>query len=212
MQEELIKQIVEKVMQNIEGYQQTSTEIPVEVSARHVHLSKEHMTALFGDEAQLAILKELSQPGQFQYDKRITLMGPKGSISNVAILGPVRKDTQVEISYTDARTLGISPPLRESGNLEDTEGVMIVAGRRVVNIDKGVMIAKRHIHMTPENAKVFGVEDGQQVKVRIKSQRPVVLEDVLIRVSEKYRLSMHIDHDEGNAAAYQPGMTGEIIK
>lgn len=198
-------------MENIEGCQENSIEIPVEVSARHIHLSKEHMEFLFDSEDQLKVLKELSQPGQFVYDKRVTLMGPKGVISNVAILGPARRDTQVEISYTDARTLGVNPPIRESGALENTEGLIIAAGVRAINLDQGVIIAKRHIHMTPKEAEALHVKDGQHVKVRIKSQRPVILEEVLVRVSEKYKLSMHIDHDEGNAAAYQTGTVGEII-
>ncbi|SCZ04439.1 phosphate propanoyltransferase [Alkaliphilus peptidifermentans] len=212
MKEELIKEIVEKVIDNIVGCQECSMEIPLEVSARHVHLSKEHMEFLFGSQDQLKTLKELSQPGQFVYDKRVTLMGSKGFISNVAILGPARSDTQVEISYTDARTLGVNPPIRESGNLEGTGRIIIAAGGKAVNLNQGVIIAKRHIHMTPKDAEDLQVKDGQQVKVRIKSKRPVVLEEVLIRVSGKYRLSMHIDHDEGNAAAYRPGTIGVIIK
>ncbi|ABR46495.1 Propanediol utilization protein [Alkaliphilus metalliredigens QYMF] len=212
MKEEQIKQIVEQVIKTFEEAQSVPMEVPVEVSARHIHLSKEHISLLFGSEDQLSIIKELSQPGQFQYDKRVTLIGPKGSIGNVAILGPSRDETQVEISYTDARALGIKPPLRESGDLQDTAGIIIATGHKAINLEGGVMIAKRHIHMTPKDAEVFHVKDGEHVKVRIESKRPIVLEDVLVRVNEKYGLSMHIDHDEGNAAAYQPGTTGKMIK
>ncbi|MCC5912237.1 MAG: phosphate propanoyltransferase [Clostridiaceae bacterium] len=212
MNEELIQQIVNEVIGNIKGCQNNSAEIPLETSARHVHLSEEHIEFLFGNQSELNVLKELSQPGQVQYDKRVTLLGPKGVIHNVAILGPARKNTQVEISYTDARVLGVNPPIRESGKLENTEGIIIATGKKALTLEEGVIVAKRHIHMTSKDAEVLQVKDGEYVKVRVKSQRPVILEDVLVRVSDKYRLSMHIDHDEGNATAYRPGTVGEIIK
>lgn len=208
--EDIIKLIVEKVMDNMGDYLKANLEIPIEVSGRHVHLSKEHMEHFFPDEGELKVIKELSQPGQFQYDKRVTLIGPKGVIQNVAILGPARSETQVEISFTDARILGITPPIRESGKLENSTGIVIAAEGKVVQINQGVIVAKRHIHMTPKDAEEFAVKDGQHVKVKIKSKRPVVLEDVLVRVSPKYRLSMHIDYDEGNAAGYERGTKGEI--
>lgn len=210
--EEIIKLIVEKVIENMVGYSKSKLEIPVEVSGRHVHLSKEHVEHLFSGEDRLKVLKELSQPGQYQCDKRVTLIGPKGIIQNVAILGPSRSETQVEVSMTDARNLGITPPIRESGNLENTIGLVIATEGKAVQIQQGVIVAKRHIHMTPEDAEELSVKDGQHVKVKIKSKRPVILEDVLVRVSSKYRLAMHIDHDEGNAAGYEIGNTGEIVK
>jgi len=212
MIEAQVEAIVKAVVSQMRTTQEKTSEIPVEVSARHIHLSREHMEFLFGGEDQLKIVKELSQPGQYVYDKRVTLMGPKGCIQNVAILGPSRPNTQVEISLTDARGLGINPPIKESGDLKDSAGVIIAAGGKAINLEQGVIIAKRHIHMTPAEAQGLNVKDGELVKVKINSERPVILEAVLIRVNEKYSLSMHIDHDEGNAAAYRPGTTGLIMK
>lgn len=212
MNEKQIEAIVSAVLAQVATKQKDLKEVPVEVSARHVHLSKEDMEFLFGGEDQLKKVKDLSQPGQYVYDQRVTIMGPKGCIQNVAILGPSRPNTQVEISLTDARVLGVKAPIRESGDLKNSAGIIIAAGGKAINLEEGVIVAKRHIHMTPQDAKTYDVKDGDLVKVRIQSERPVVLEDVLIRVSEKYSLSMHIDHDEGNAAAYQPGTTGIIMK
>lgn len=210
--EAMVEKIIHDVIAEIQGSHKNAAEIPVETSARHVHLSKEHIEFLFGEGQAIHVLKELSQPGQFQSDKRVTLVGPKGVIHNVAILGPARERTQVEISYTDARTLGIQPPLKESGKLQGSEGVIIAAGKKALTLEEGVIVAQRHIHMTSKDAENLGVQDGQQVKVRIKSKRPAVLEDVLVRVKDTYRLSMHIDHDEGNATAYTPGTMAELIK
>lgn len=207
MNEEIIKEIVKKVIDTIGE----SNTIPIEVSARHVHLSKEHIEKLFGKDYNMAKKKDLSQPGQFQYDERVTLIGPKGVLKGVAILGPARKRTQVEISKTDARTLGINPPVRQSGDLDRSEKIYIATEKAVVEARESVIIAKRHIHMTPEDAKRFGVEDKQLVSVRIKSDRTVVFEDVLVRVNESYKLSMHIDFDEANASGYIDGAVGEII-
>ncbi|RKD27208.1 phosphate propanoyltransferase [Caminicella sporogenes] len=188
-----------------------SNTIPIEVSARHVHLSKEHIEKLFGRDYNMSKKKDLSQPGQFQYEERVMLIGPKGILRGVAILGPAREKTQVEISKTDAVVLGINPPVRESGNLEGSEKIYIATEKAVVEAMESVIIAKRHIHMTPEDAKKFGVEDKQLVSVKVKSDRPVVFEDVLVRVNKEYKLSMHIDFDEANASGYKEGVVGEII-
>lgn len=207
MQEALIEEIVKKVIDTI-GSNKT---IPIEASARHVHLSEEHMKELFGNHTKMSKKKDLSQPGQFQYKERVTLIGPKGVLKGVAILGPARNKTQVEISKTDARILGINPPVRESGKLDGSESVYIATEKAVVNASESVIIAKRHIHMTPEDAKRFDVKDKQLVKVRINSDRPVVFEDVVVRVNSRYKLSMHIDFDEANGAGYKEGILGEII-
>lgn len=186
--------------------------ILVETSARHVHLSQEHLEILFGKGATLTNKKDLSQPGQFACAERVNLVGPKKELANVSILGPVRPNTQVEVSYTDARTLGIAAPLRESGDVAGTPGVKLVGPAGEVDLTEGVMVAKRHIHMTPEDAATYGVENGQIVSVKIESERTTVLGDVVIRVSPKFALAMHVDTDESNAAAAFGACYGELIK
>ena len=186
--------------------------ILVETSARHVHLSEDDLAVLFGAGATLTHKKDLSQPGQFACEERVKLVGPKKEIANVIILGPVRPSTQVELSYTDARTLGVDAPLKESGDLEGTPGIKIIGPAGEVEIDKGVIIAKRHIHMTPEDAAAYGVENGQIVSVKVESQRTATLGDVVIRVSPKFKLAMHIDTDESNAVCGFGKCFGEIIK
>ncbi len=207
MNEALIKEIVRRVM-DIIGENNT---IPVEASARHVHLSEDHIEKLFGKDHGMSKKKELSQPGQFQYKERVTLIGPRGVLKSVAILGPVRNKTQVEISKTDVRTLGINPPVRESGRLDGSGKIYIATERAVIEANESVIIAKRHIHMTPEDAKRFGVNDKQLVSVRVRGDRSVIFEDVVVRVNNKYKLSMHIDFDEANASGYKDGVVGEII-
>ena len=185
----------------------------VETSARHVHLTEEHVEALFGKGATLTVKKMLSQPGQFASEERVTLVGPKKSIANVSILGPVRPATQVEVSLTDARTLGVAAPVRESGDIAGSPGIKIVGPAGEIDIEEGVIAAKRHIHFTPEDAKQFGVEDKQIVSVKIDSaDRSTVFGDVVVRVSPKFAAAMHIDTDESNAACAFGECYGEIIK
>ncbi len=186
--------------------------ILVETSARHVHLSAEDLEKLFGTGAALTHKKDLSQPGQFACEERVKLVGPKKEISNVIILGPVRPATQVELSYTDARTLGVDAPLRESGDLAETPGLKLVGPAGEVELCAGVIIAKRHIHMTPDDAEKYGVENGQIVSVKIDSGRSALLGDVVIRVSPKFSLAMHIDTDEANAACAFGKCYGELVK
>ena len=184
----------------------------VETSARHVHLSQADLVALFGEGAQLTNKKDLSQPGQFACAERVTLVGPKKELANVSILGPVRPKTQVEVSYTDARTLGVAAPLRESGDVAGTPGLKLVGPAGEVEITEGVIVAKRHIHMTPDDAAEFGVENGQIVSVKIESERSATLGDVVIRVNPNFALAMHIDTDEANAASAFGACYGELIK
>ena len=186
--------------------------IIVETSARHVHVTQEDLEVLFGKGAQLSVKKELSQPGQFASNEKVNLVGPKKEIAGVSILGPVRPATQVEVSFTDARTLGVDAPLRESGNVEGTPGLKLVGPAGELEIKEGVIVAKRHIHMTPEDAKEYGVENGQIVSVKIDSARSAVLGDVVIRVSPKFKLAMHIDTDEANGACAFGKCFGELIK
>ncbi len=183
----------------------------VETSARHVHLSQKDIDTLFGAGYKLTNKKDLSQPGQFACEEKVEVIGPKGSLK-MSILGPARPASQVEISFSDARALGLVPPVRESGDIAATPGCTIKVGDNVVTLDEGVIVAKRHIHMTPADAEAFGVADKQIVKVKLDTARPLIFDDVVVRVSEKFALAMHIDTDECNAAAAAGTVYGEIVK
>ena len=185
----------------------------VETSARHIHLTEDAVKVLYGENATLTVKKELSQPGQFAAaNDKITLVGPKGTLA-VSVLGPTRKANQVELSFTDARALGLKDvPVRESGDVAGTPGLKMVGPAGEVDITEGVIIAKRHIHMTPEDAKAFGIEDKQIVKVKVTSEaRTAIFDDVVCRVHPTYALAMHIDTDECNAAAAFGTVYGEVI-
>ena len=184
----------------------------VETSARHIHLTTEAVNALYGEGAELIVKKMLSQPGQFATaNEKITLVGPKGTLA-VSVLGPTRPANQVELSYTDARTLGLKDvPVRESGDVAGTPGLKMVGPAGEIDITEGVIIAKRHIHMTPDDAKAFGIEDKQIVKVKINSTRTTIFDDVVCRVHPTYALAMHIDTDECNAAGAFGEVYGEVI-
>ena len=186
--------------------------ILVETSARHIHLTKEAVEVLYGAGAELTVKKMLSQPGQFATgNAKITLVGPKGSLA-VSVLGPTRPANQVELSFSDARALGLSGvPVRESGDVANTPGIKLVGPCGELEIESGVIIAKRHIHMRPEEAEALGVTNGQVVKVRINSARSLIFDDVVCRVSDKFALAMHIDTDECNAACAFGEIYGEIV-
>lgn len=184
----------------------------VETSARHVHVTEEALKALFGENAALTCKKELSQPGQFAAFERVDVVGPKGEIKNVSILGPTRSATQVELALTDARKIGITAPVRESGNIEGTPGCKLVGPNGEYEISCGVIAAKRHIHVTPEDAKEIGVTDKQIVSVKIdNNERSLIFGDVVVRVSENFSTAMHIDTDESNSACCGGVVYGEII-
>ncbi|HJD96440.1 phosphate propanoyltransferase [Mailhella massiliensis] len=183
--------------------------IPVELSARHVHLSEKDAIALFG--APLTHARDLSQPGQFLCKERVRIIGPKGVMDNVAILGPSRGKSQVEISKTDARALGVDAPVRQSGDVAGSPGIILASDHGIVGLEEGVIVASRHIHMTPADAARFGVADNDMVSVRLGTERPVVFEDVLVRVSDKFSLAMHIDADEGNGSGWKKGVDGVIV-
>ena len=189
-----------------------SKQFIVETSARHIHLTEAQIQALFGEGATLTVKKDLSQPGQFVSDQKVTVVGPRKEIAGVSILGPARKEGQVEISLTDARTLGIAAPVRESGDTAGTPGCKLVGPCGEIELDHGVIAAKRHIHMTPADAAELSVADKQIVKVALNTARPLVFDDVVVRVSDKFALAMHIDTDESNAACAAPGTMGEIVK
>ncbi len=185
----------------------------VETSARHVHVTKEHLEILFGKGYELTKKKDLSQPGQFACSERVAVIGTKGQFPAVSILGPVRSATQVEISASDARTLGVSAPVRESGDIAGSAPCKLVGPNGEIEISEGVIIAKRHIHMTPADAEKFGVKDKDVVSVKIDSpDRSLVFGDTVVRVSDKFALAMHIDTDESNAVLAPAGATGTIIK
>ncbi len=185
----------------------------VEVSARHIHVTQADMDILFGKGSELHPVKELSQPGQFASEEKLTLKGPKGSLT-ARILGPLRSETQVEVSLTEARQLGVKAQIRESGDLEGTTGDLTLVGPAgEIALTKGVIAAKRHVHMTPADAEKYGVTNGEVVAVKIETaDRSVVFGDTVIRVSDKYSLAMHIDTDEANAAAISGTAQGEIVK
>lgn len=185
----------------------------VETSARHVHLTEADIETLFGKGATLTHKKDLSQPGQFACEERVTLVGPKKSIDRVIILGPARKATQVELSFTDARTLGISAPVRESGDVQGSAPLKLVGPAGEVEIAEGAIVAKRHIHMTPADAERFGVADKQIVKVALNGEgRKTIFDDVVVRVNPNFALAMHIDTDEANAACAFGEFYGEIVQ
>ena len=186
----------------------------VETSARHIHLTEEHFKVLFGEDAQLTVKKQLSQPGQFACEERVRVVGTKGEFPAVSILGPCRKATQVELSLTDARSIGVVAPVRESGDIEGSGTCKLVGPCGEVEIACGVIAAKRHIHATTKDAEEFGLTNGQIVSVEIPSAngRNLTFGDVVVRVSDSYALAMHIDTDEANAAGMKPNTMGTIIK
>lgn len=184
----------------------------VEISARHVHLSQADLETLFGVGYELTPKKMLSQPGQFACEERVTIVGPKRELANVSILGPVRGKTQVELSLTDARTIGVSAPIRESGDVAKSAPCKLIGPAGEIELAEGVIAAKRHVHMTPADAENYGVKDGQIVSVAVNTEnRSLTFGDVVIRVSPKYALAMHIDTDEANAAAVPGSCTGIIL-
>ena len=184
----------------------------VEISARHIHVTKQQVEILFGEGHQLTPKKDLSQPGQFACEEKLTIVGPRGELK-ASILGPERNQAQVEISLTEARQLGVEALIRESGDIEGTAGIKLVGPAGEVELEKGVIAAKRHIHMTPEDAKNYGVENGEIVNVKVESdERSLIFGDTVVRVREDFALAMHIDTDEGNAAGLKGSALGEIVK
>ena len=187
-------------------------EVIVETSARHVHVSRKDLDILFGEGYELTPKKDLSQPGQFACEERVDIVGPKRELKGVSILGPVRPATQVELSLTDARSIGVAAPIRESGDIAGSGACKIVGPKGEVEITEGVIAAKRHIHMTTADAANYGLKDCQVVNVKIETEgRTAILGDVVVRVSDKFALAMHIDTDESNAVAAGRDLKGEIL-
>lgn len=214
MDPQMIQTIVREVLASLEvdTQQPPDSSVPIAISARHVHLSEEHVEQLFGQGYQLTKRADLSQPGQFAAEETVHVAGPKGSFSRVRVLGPARKLTQVEVSQTDTITLGVTAPLRESGDIRGSAPITLIGPKGSVHLKEGLIVAQAHIHMSPQDAVRYQVKDQQLVEVFIDSDRPLKLQKVKIRVSERYRLEMHIDTDEANAAFLQKKGRGQLIQ
>ncbi len=214
------EQLARKVLDALARMQAVDTEatpaaraeisIPVEISARHVHLSEQDARALYG--TPLTPTRELSQPGQFLAGERVRLIGLKGVLDNVAVLGPSRDRSQVEISLTDARMLGLKVPIRQSGDIQGTPGILLSSSKAIIALETGVIVAGRHIHMSPADARRLQVTDRQMVAVQMQGQRPTVFRDVLVRVDPSFRLALHIDADEANGCGCGPNTHCTIVR
>ena len=197
----MYEELTERVLKNIF--------VELEASGRHAHVTREQAMTLFGH--PLTEKRPLSQPGQFLANERVTVVGPKGEFRNVAVLGPERKEAQVEISLTDGKVLGITPPVQLSGNVENSPGAVLIGPVGQVVLGKGVIAAQRHIHMTPADAARFGVQDKETVKLQVFTDRPVIFEDTVVRVSKDFATFVHLDYDEANACGFQTGDLGRIL-
>ncbi len=186
--------------------------VTIEGSGKHLHLSREHLDILFGKGFELEVKKYLTQPGQFVSNSKVDVIGPKGTISGMSVLGPCRRETQIELSFTDARKVGFEPPIRLSGELEGSPGCTIVGPEGRVTIDRGVIVAKRHLHCSPEDAAKYGIKNGDTVKIKVGGERGLVFENVECRVGPTHATYVHLDYDEINAAALFGDKTGFVLK
>ena len=208
-EQQLIEIVTQAVIKELST--RDDDKVPVGISVRHIHLTRSNIDWLFGRNYQLTPKKALSQPGQFACEECLDVIGPKGVLTKVRVLGPERNATQVELSQTDCRTIGINAPVRDSGDLEGTPGIKLRGPLGEIEIPKGVIIADRHIHMSPADAERFGLKDGDRVKVKIDGVKPGVMEHVLIRSGENHRLDMHIDTDDGNAFMLKQGQLVTVL-
>lgn len=183
--------------------------IQIEASGRHVHVTQEQARQLFGHD--LTPCRPLSQPGQYLAKERVTILGPKGEFQNVAVLGPPRKEAQVEISLTDGKILGITPPVRLSGDVTDTPPVTLLGPMGRLELKRGLLVAQRHIHLTPADGEKFAVRDGQRVRLQVFTRRPVIFEDTVVRIQKDFSPAVHLDYDEANACGFQKGDLGRIL-
>ena len=212
MEKQLIEQIVINTVKKLVAEKDAPNRVPLGVSNKHLHLTQEHVEILFGKGHQLTNIKDVKQPGQFACAECVKIVGPRGEFPKVRVLGPARAKTQVELSMTDARTLGLKPPIRESGQLEGTPGVKLIGPCGEIDLEEGVIIALRHIHMTPEIADALGLKDKDCVGVETSGERPLLFRDVLVRVSPKFAYEMHLDTDEANAAGLKNGDLLKVLK
>lgn len=201
----------EVIAQAVIGELKNRMMVEVEASGRHVHLCRKDVEALFGRGYGLTYVRELSQPGQYVCKERVSLTGPKGTIHNVVILGPERPETQAEISMTDALALGVKPPVRLSGDIKGSPGIQISVGDRTIEKTEGVIIAKRHLHITPEDAQRLHVKDREVLSIKVYGSRPLVFDDTVARVSKDFETYVHIDYDEANACGFKPGTLCRIV-
>ncbi|MEK3935411.1 phosphate propanoyltransferase [Sporosarcina sp. FSL W7-1349] len=212
MNETTIQAIVEDIVTELTQTPSSRNEIPISVSARHCHLSREDVEVLFGKGVELTKKSDLSQPGQFAANETVTLIGPRGSIESVRILGPLRSRSQVEISKTDGIKLGVTPPLRESGDIKGSAPITLLGPKGSLYLEEGLIVAQAHIHMSPDDAKSLGVTNGEYVKVKVGKDRPITFDKVLVRVSPNYILDMHVDTDEANSGFITTGERGTLCK
>lgn len=208
---DLVQYITEIVLKEIQKLSLKNT-FPVGISARHVHLSQKELELLFGKDAILTHLKDLSQPGQFAANELVELVGPKGTIQKVRVLGPLRPNTQIEITLSDARKLGVTPPVRGSGDIEGTPGLVLRGPKGEVQVDKGVIIAERHVHFSLEDAKEHDIKDGEKVRVFVEGPKSGIMEGVTVRVNKNYALDFHIDTDDANAFGLMQGQRVKFEK
>lgn len=204
---EKIRGIIKEVLEEI-----ISDDVVIGVSNRHIHLSQKDLEVLFGKDYKLSKMKDMKQPGQFATNEKVDIIGPKGKFTGVRVIGPVRKDTQVEISITDSFKLGLTPPIRQSGDLEGTPGIKITGPKGEIEIPRGVIVAGRHIHMPKYIADIRGYKDGETVKVETYGERKIIMCNVILRVSDKMAKEMHIDVDEANAAGLKNNNYVKIIR
>ena len=183
--------------------------VELEASGRHVHVTKQQAEILFGH--GLTPKRPLSQPGQYLANERVTVMTQKGEFQNVAVLGPERKEAQIEISLTDSKTLGLTPPVKLSGDTSGSPGATLIGPKGRIDLDRGVIVARRHIHMTPQDAARFGVQDRQVVKLQTYTDRPLIFDDTVVRVSDQFATYVHLDYDEANACGFRNGDLGRIL-
>lgn len=210
--QDIVARVVAQYIRSGAAAREKGQEIPVEISGRHVHLTQEAVDVLFGKGYQLTRKRDLSQPGQFLSEERVKLVNARGQLANVGILGPVRKEIQVELSLTDARVLGVDAPICLSGDLAGASDVLIVGPKGVVTARESVIVAKAHVHMLPADAQRYGVQDGEHVSIRMGGERSITLNDVIVRVSPNSALAVHIDFDEANAAQVSGNITGYLLK
>ena len=211
--EQELKALVDSIVKAVKEGEGSDAGVPIGVSNRHIHLTREHVEVLFGKGYELTKLKELSQPGQYACKEQLTIVGPSmRAIEGVRVLGPERKKSQVEISRTDSFTLKVKPPVRESGDLAGSAPITIIGPKGIVTLNEGCIIANRHIHMSEDEGRAFGVKDGEYVDVEINGERRSLFYDVQIRVHKDFRLEMHIDTDDANAAGVGNGFKAKLIK
>lgn len=210
--EAIVEKVTKLVMEQIKQLEQSPYLIPVGISARHIHLQREHVEKLFGPGHHLTPIKSLSQPGQYASEEMVEVIGPKGKPVKLRVLGPERPKTQIEVSLSDSRSLGIIPPVRTSGDIVGTPGIKIRGPKGEIEISEGVIIADRHVHMTPEDARWYGVRNGERVKVLIEGEKGGIMENVTVRVTSTSSLDFHIDTDDANAFQLRQGQMVQILK